>query len=130
MRRSVSCAGDSRDGVVGFDLSIPCQVFPLPPDTKSAAVPRGGWRQPPRGQQVFRISSQYNLDDAEDADTVIVPGVDLDRPLPPWVSSIDLRGSARLTSTTAGSFTTGGGGVSVADEQGQQVFGSTLLICR
>ncbi|WP_280458927.1 hypothetical protein [Nocardia carnea] len=130
MRRSVSCAGDSRDGVVGFDLSIPCQVFSLTPGYEVRVCAARRVAATAAGQQVFRISSQYNLDDAEGADTVIVPGVDLDRPLPPWVSSIDLRGSARLTSTTAGSFTTGGGGVSVADEQGQQVFGSTLLICR
>ncbi|MCG5213812.1 helix-turn-helix domain-containing protein [Streptosporangium soli] len=74
------------DGVVAFDLTIPCQVFAaarqvdMTPvyDVRVCAeqvVTATAW-----DQDAFRISSRYGLDDALDADTVIVPGADPDRP--------------------------------------------------
>ncbi|WP_083874331.1 GlxA family transcriptional regulator [Nocardia paucivorans] len=95
------------DGVVGFDLSIPCQVFSLAPgyEVRVCAEPRV--TATAAGQQVFRISSQYNLDDADDSDTVIVPGVDLDRPLPTRVVSVVRRAAergARVASICTGAY--------------------------
>ncbi|GFE21392.1 MULTISPECIES: GlxA family transcriptional regulator [Streptomyces] len=73
------------EDVAAFDLTIPCQVFAMAhgPDGSPAyevrvcagrTVTATAGRHPS-----FRISSPYGLDDARDADTVIVPGVRPDR---------------------------------------------------
>jgi transcriptional regulator GlxA family with amidase domain len=69
------------DGVVGFDLSIPCQVF------SSTRHPRGGrpyevWVCGDRegidatadGAYVFGITPTHDLHAALDADTILIPG--------------------------------------------------------
>lgn len=69
------------DGVSAFDLAIPCQVFALAqrPDgapayevrvcAQRAVTATAGELEP------FRVVSRHGLDDAREADTLIVPGV-------------------------------------------------------
>ena len=73
------------DGVVGFDLSIPCQVF------GTTRLAGGAYPYAVRvcaatpvtstagGMSYFQITAPYDLTGADDADTVIVPGVDRSR---------------------------------------------------
>ncbi|RKT53708.1 GlxA family transcriptional regulator [Saccharothrix australiensis] len=79
------------DNVVAFDLTIPCQVFAAARRADSSpayeirvcaepVVTATAW-----DQEAFRLSSRYGLDDARDADTVVVPGADPDRPPGPGV---------------------------------------------
>jgi transcriptional regulator GlxA family with amidase domain len=82
------------NSVVAFELTIPCQVFAAVrrPDSTPAyeirvcaerAVTASAW-----DQEAFRISSRYSLDDVRDADTVIVPGADPDRPPNPRILQV------------------------------------------
>ncbi|GAA0713885.1 helix-turn-helix domain-containing protein [Dactylosporangium roseum] len=101
------------DGVVAFDLTIPCQVFASArcSDTTPAYEIRVcAERQVTTTaceQQPFQISSRYSLDDAIDADTLIVPGVDPDQPLHPrtvrLIRDAAARG-ARVASICTGAF--------------------------
>lgn len=71
------------DGVIGFDLSIPCQVF------GSTRVDGIGYPYEVRvcssaatvGSAFFGVRAPYRLRDAATADTVIVPGIDRSRPI-------------------------------------------------
>ncbi|SDF43097.1 Transcriptional regulator GlxA family, contains an amidase domain and an AraC-type DNA-binding HTH domain [Lentzea fradiae] len=89
------------DGVVGFDLAIPCQVFGL------ARLPGGDYPYQVRvcgtapsvpatagGVGYYRIEAPHGLDAAEDAGTIVVPGMPVTRPVPPEVVSL-LRAAAR-----------------------------------
>ncbi|MEV0942111.1 helix-turn-helix domain-containing protein [Micromonospora wenchangensis] len=74
------------DGVVGFDLAVPCQVF------GSTRLADGGYpyeirvcgqrpavRTSVSGISHYRIEAPYELDAAREADTIVVPGVAM-----PW----------------------------------------------
>ncbi|WP_305782394.1 GlxA family transcriptional regulator [Symbioplanes lichenis] len=74
------------DGVVGFDLSVPCQVFGStrlsdgshPYEIRVCGV-RPSVRSSVEGISHFRIEAPYDLTGAADADTIVVPGVAM-----PW----------------------------------------------
>ncbi|WP_280400475.1 helix-turn-helix domain-containing protein [Nocardia carnea] len=68
------------DGVVGFELAIPCQVFSLAPGyrVRVCAQRKKNMIATAAGEEVFAFSSRYGLDAASDARTVIVPGADPD----------------------------------------------------
>lgn len=108
------------DGVVAFDLTIPCQVFASArhPDATPAYEVRV-CSEPTAGttaceQQLFQISSRYDLNDAREADTVIVPGTDPDQqPNPRTVRLLRdaaARG-ARVASICTGAFTLAAAGL-------------------
>ncbi|MFD9697520.1 GlxA family transcriptional regulator [Lentzea sp. NPDC059081] len=102
------------DGVVGFDLAIPCQVFGL------ARLPGGDYPYQVRvcgtepsveatagGVTYYRIAAPHGLDAAEDAGTIVVPGMTYTRRPPPEV--VDLLRSAagrgaRTVSICTGAF--------------------------
>ncbi|MFC9968897.1 GlxA family transcriptional regulator [Nocardia ignorata] len=75
-----SVAVIAADGIVGFELTIPCQVFSLTPgyQVRVCAQRKRNVIATAAGVESFRISSRYGLDDALDAQTVIVPGTDPD----------------------------------------------------
>ncbi|MFT7841763.1 helix-turn-helix domain-containing protein [Saccharothrix sp. BKS2] len=102
------------DGVVGFDLAIPCQVFGL------TRLPGGDYPYQVRvcgtapsvtatagGVDYYRIAAPNALDAAEEADTIVVPGVRMRRSTPPEVLDL-LRGAAarnvRTISICTGAF--------------------------
>ncbi|QLE75442.1 helix-turn-helix domain-containing protein [Streptomyces rectiverticillatus] len=101
------------DDVAAFDLTIPCEVFALArrPDGTPAYELRVCAERTVTAsagaQQPFRISSRYRLDDARDADTVIVPGVRPDRAPSPRILGLirdaAARG-ARVASICTGAF--------------------------
>lgn len=68
------------DGVVGFELTTPCQVFSLAPGyrVRVCAQRERTVVATAAGQEMFRFSARYGLDDVIDAQTVIVPGADPD----------------------------------------------------
>ncbi|MGO4613337.1 GlxA family transcriptional regulator [Nocardia sp. 2YAB30] len=68
------------DGVVGFELAIPCQVFSLAPGyrVRVCAQRKKNMIATAAGEEVFGFSSRYGLDDVLDAQTVIIPGADPD----------------------------------------------------
>ncbi|MFI5844788.1 GlxA family transcriptional regulator [Catenuloplanes sp. NPDC051500] len=74
------------DGVVGFDLAVPCQVFGSarlgdgthPYDIRVCGL-RTTVRTSVSGVSHYRIEAPYGLDGAADADTVVIPGVAM-----PW----------------------------------------------
>ncbi|MBF4997417.1 DJ-1/PfpI family protein [Nocardia sp. BSTN01] len=95
------------DGVVGFDLSIPCQVFTTAPGYEVRVCAERRVIATAAGRQLFRISADYRLDDALEADTVIVPGVDPDRPPPPRAVRVVRQAAdrgARVASICTGAF--------------------------
>ncbi|WP_430782291.1 GlxA family transcriptional regulator [Actinoplanes sp. G11-F43] len=89
------------DGVVAFDLAIPCQVFAaarLADGTPAYDIRVCADRTVTTTaceQQPFQISAPYGWDDALDAGTVIVPGADPDRPPPPRVVALIREAAAR-----------------------------------
>ncbi|MFD5830987.1 GlxA family transcriptional regulator [Lentzea sp. NPDC060358] len=96
------------DGVVGFDLAIPCQVFGL---TK---LPGGDYPYQVRvcgtapsvtatagGVGYYRIEAPHGLDAAEDADTVVVPGMSCTRQVPPEVVGLLRSAAARGARTVS-----------------------------
>ncbi|HUQ55559.1 GlxA family transcriptional regulator [Lentzea sp.] len=96
------------DGVVGFDLAIPCQVFGL---TK---LPNGDYPYQVRvcgtepsvtatagGIGYYRIEPPNGLDAAEDADTIIVPGLTYTSPTPPEVIALLQSAAARGARTVS-----------------------------
>ncbi|MFI0981050.1 GlxA family transcriptional regulator [Streptomyces sp. NPDC021093] len=101
------------DGVSAFDLAIPCQVFALVtgPDGSPAYEVRvcvdretaatAGPTEP------FRVSSSHRWDDVLGADTVIVPGIPVERTPDPRAVRL-LReasaGGARIASICTGAF--------------------------
>ncbi|MGW0433350.1 GlxA family transcriptional regulator [Micromonospora sp. NPDC003197] len=101
------------DGVVAFDLTIPCQVFAAVrrPDGTPAYEIRvcaeGMVTATAAEQEPFQLSSRYGVDDARDADTLIVPGADPDRPPHPdtvrLIRAAAARG-ARVASICSGAF--------------------------
>ncbi|MFI1255360.1 GlxA family transcriptional regulator [Streptomyces netropsis] len=101
------------DDVAAFDLAIPCQVFALArlPDATPAYEVRVCAERTVTAtageQQPFQVSSRFRLDDARDADTVIVPGVRPDRAPSPRVLRLirdaAARG-ARVASICTGAF--------------------------
>ncbi|MFD0661552.1 AraC family transcriptional regulator [Thermocatellispora tengchongensis] len=102
------------DGVVGFDLAIPCQVFGttrLPDGTYPYQVRVCGTAPSVTatagGTAYYRISAPNGLDAAADAHTIVVPGVTTTRPTPEPVLAL-LRdaasGGARIVSICTGAF--------------------------
>ncbi|MEV4071975.1 GlxA family transcriptional regulator [Nonomuraea fuscirosea] len=108
------------DGVVAFDLVVPCQVF-------SAARPGGEPRYEikvcgPREVSArvvqapcFRISSDFPLESALDADSIVIPGLSPPtQPPPPPVLDL-LRAAAargvRIASICTGAFVLGAAGL-------------------
>ncbi|GHH27907.1 GlxA family transcriptional regulator [Lentzea cavernae] len=102
------------DGVVGFDLAIPCQVFGL------TRLPGGDYPYQVRvcgtapsvtatagGVGYYRIEAPHGLDAAQDAGTIVVPGVTRTRTIPPEVTDL-LRSAAsrgaRTVSICTGAF--------------------------
>jgi transcriptional regulator GlxA family with amidase domain len=102
------------DGVVGFDLAIPCQVF------GSTRLPDGGMpyeilvcgtgpvvSTSASGCSYYKIQPPYGLDAAADADTIVVPGLAVPRRVPDEVLEL-LRVSAgrgaRTVSICTGAF--------------------------
>ncbi|GAA0426990.1 AraC family transcriptional regulator [Acrocarpospora corrugata] len=92
------------DGVVGFDLAMPCQVF------GSARLPDGRYpyqvrvcgtspsvRATAAGIGYYRIEAPNGLDGAEEADTIVVPGVTITRPAPAAVLDLLHEAAARGT---------------------------------
>ncbi|ONI83032.1 AraC family transcriptional regulator [Actinosynnema sp. ALI-1.44] len=102
------------DGVVGLELTIPCQVFGITPgyDVRVCAQPRA--TATTAGREDFRVVSRYGLADAEGADTVIVPGADPGQPPNPRVLRL-LRGAAdrgaRVAAICTGAFTLAAAGL-------------------
>ncbi|MGA5757708.1 GlxA family transcriptional regulator [Nonomuraea bangladeshensis] len=102
------------DGVVGFDLSMPCQVF------GTARLPDGAYPYQVRvcgvtpsvnatagGVGYYRIEAPNGLDGAEDADTVVVPGVTVTRRAPEAVLDLLREAAARkarIVSICTGAF--------------------------
>ncbi|MCE7006655.1 helix-turn-helix domain-containing protein [Kibdelosporangium philippinense] len=64
------------DGVVGFELTIPCQVFGTTPGYEVRVCAERSVRATAHGQEFFRVSSRYTFKDAQDADTLVVPGIE------------------------------------------------------
>ncbi|MGI5525989.1 GlxA family transcriptional regulator [Streptomyces syringium] len=101
------------DDVAAFDLAIPCQVFALArlPDAAPAYEVRVCAERTVTAtageQQPFQVSTRFRLDDARDADTVIVPGVRPDRAPSPrtlrLIRDAAARG-ARVASICTGAF--------------------------
>ncbi|TCO60597.1 GlxA family transcriptional regulator [Actinocrispum wychmicini] len=97
------------DGVVGFDLSIPCQVFGTAkladgshPYLVRVCGPRPAVSATAGGISYYEILVPYDLSVAAEADTVIVPGLDVTSQVPPEVLDL-LRGSqARIVSICTG----------------------------
>jgi transcriptional regulator GlxA family with amidase domain len=102
------------EGVVGFDLAIPCQVF------GTTRLPDGSYPYQVRvcgvtpsvnttagGVGYYRIDAPNGLDAAEDAHTIVVPGVTTTRPVPDAVLAL-LRDAAarrvRIMSICTGAF--------------------------
>ncbi|WP_043622552.1 GlxA family transcriptional regulator [Nonomuraea candida] len=101
------------DNVVAFDLAIPCQVFAAARHADATPaydirvcgerdVTATAW-----DRETFRISTRYGLDDALEADTVIVPGVDPGLPPRPEVLRVIREAAgrgARVASICTGAF--------------------------
>jgi transcriptional regulator GlxA family with amidase domain len=102
------------DGVVGFDLAIPCQVFGL------TRLPGGDYPYQVRvcgtatsvtatagGVGYYRVEAPYDLDAAEEASTIVVPGISSPWRTPPEVLDL-LRTAAergaRTVSICTGAF--------------------------
>lgn len=84
-RRVHTVAVLALDGVVGFDLAIPCQVFSatkVPPRRRPYEVrvcgPSSGITATSAGVDVYRLRPPYPLAAAAECDTLIVPGVSED----------------------------------------------------
>ncbi|MEV5889116.1 GlxA family transcriptional regulator [Nonomuraea fuscirosea] len=102
------------DGVVGFDLSMPCHVFGL------ARLPDGSYPYQVRvcgvsrsvpatagGVGYYRIEAPNGLDAAEEAGTIVVPGVTVSRPAPEEVLALLREAAARgarIVSICTGAF--------------------------
>ena len=103
------------DGVVGFDLAIPCQVFSATwaPDRSllyevKVCGSQAGVRVTANGVHVYDLVPPHALDEAITADTVVVPGVT--RPTEPRFAetlevlrAAEARG-ARIASICTGAF--------------------------
>lgn len=96
------------DGVVGFDLAIPCQVFGL------TRLPGGDYPYQVRvcgtaptvaatagGVDYYRIAAPNGLDAAEEADTIVVPGFPACRTAPPEVLALLRSAAARNARTVS-----------------------------
>ncbi|HEX7301902.1 GlxA family transcriptional regulator [Lentzea sp.] len=96
------------DGVVGFDLAIPCQVFGL------TRLPGGDYPYQVRvcgtapsvtatagGVGYYRIEAPHGLDAAEDAGTIVVPGITYRRDVPPEVVELLRSAAARGARTVS-----------------------------
>ena len=102
------------DGVVGFDLAIPCQVFgstrlaggDYPYEVRVCGV-RPAVSAGASGNTYYQIQSPYGLEHAADADTIVVPGVAVPRHAPDAVVEV-LRAAAergaRTVSICTGAF--------------------------
>ncbi|CAM3336044.1 GlxA family transcriptional regulator [Kibdelosporangium persicum] len=102
------------DGVVGFDLTIPCQVFSSAPGYEVRVCAERSVTATAHGEESFRISSRYGLSDARDADTIIVPGISPDQQ--PAERALDLlreraSSGARIASICTGAFVLGRAGL-------------------
>ncbi|MFC3961011.1 GlxA family transcriptional regulator [Nocardia jiangsuensis] len=97
------------DGVVGFELTTPCQVFALAPGyrVRVCAQRKRNSIATAAGAEMFTFSSRYGLGDALDAQTVIVPGADPDAAPDPRVLRTvreAARRGARVASICTGAF--------------------------
>lgn len=96
------------DGVVGFDLAIPCQVFGstrltdgrLPYEVRVCGV-RDAVRASASGTGYYKIQAPYGLEAAADADTVVVPGVAVPRQAPAPVVDVLRAAAARGARTVS-----------------------------
>ena len=96
------------DGVVGFDLAIPCQVFGstrltgghLPYEVRVCGV-RDTVRASASGTGYYRIQAPYGLEAAAGADTIVVPGVAVPRPAPAAVVDLLRAAAARGARTVS-----------------------------
>ena len=98
------------NGVVPFDLSIPCEVFGRAP----LADPADGYQVQVCGEapevraSAFNIRAPWTLDDLAQADTVIVPGIENPMlPVPDEIVSALTKAwsrGARITSICTGAF--------------------------
>lgn len=109
------------DNVIAFDLAIPCQVFGLAELADGARaydvqVCSSGPVTATNGPDVqFTIGTDRRLEDAADADTVVVPGIStyLDNPKPEaldFLRSAHERGT-RIASVCTGAFVLGAAGL-------------------
>ena len=102
------------EGVIAFDLAIPCQVFGLAEladgspgyDVKVCTPGRITATNGPKAQ--FAMETPLRLEDAADADTVVVPGLASYREPPPpevlaLLRSLHARGT-RIASVCTGAF--------------------------
>jgi transcriptional regulator GlxA family with amidase domain len=95
------------DGVVGFDLTIPCQVFAVAPGYEVRVCADPNVTTTAGGHETFQLTSRYTLADAITADTVIVPGVNPDRvPDPEAIAVLRTAAArgARVASICTGAF--------------------------
>ncbi|MFC0113910.1 GlxA family transcriptional regulator [Kibdelosporangium aridum] len=95
------------DGVVAFELTIPCLVFSSTPGYEVRVCAERSVTATSHGQESFRVSSRYTLKDAVDADTLIVPGIEPGTSPSPKVLKL-LRDAAargtRIASVCTGAF--------------------------
>ncbi|MFG1608069.1 GlxA family transcriptional regulator [Actinoplanes sp. NPDC049265] len=96
------------DGVVGFDLAIPCQVFGStrradgrPPYEVRVCGVRDTVRASASGTGYYRIQAPYELEAAADADTIVVPGVAVPRRAPEPVLALLRAAAARGARTVS-----------------------------
>ncbi len=98
------------DGVVPFDLAIPCEVFERVRlrDGRAPYVVRVCGTAREVAAQAFTIRPRAGLATLRDADTVVVPGIDdVARPIPPTLVSALRRAAARgarIVSICSGAF--------------------------
>ncbi|MDA0564344.1 DJ-1/PfpI family protein [Streptomonospora sp. S1-112] len=95
------------DGIVGFDLTIPCQVFSFAPGYEVRVCADSDIAATAAGRETFRLSAPYGLDDAHRADTVVVPGGDPASPPPRAVLELlreAVERGARVASICTGAF--------------------------
>lgn len=97
------------DGVVGFDMSIPCQVFGVTrlsdgthPYLVRVCGPQRVVTATAGGVSYYEIQVPYDLEAAADADTVIVPGLAATTEVPPEVLDLLRTSGGRIVSICTG----------------------------
>nr|WP_254903946.1 DJ-1/PfpI family protein [Streptomonospora nanhaiensis] len=95
------------EGIVGFDLTIPCQVFSFAPGYEVRVCADTDIAATAAGRETFRLSAPYGLAEARRADTVVVPGGDPANPPPEEVLGLlreTVDRGARVASICTGAF--------------------------